>query len=268
MKRLVVAGVIAAAFCGGPALAAKVLPPPAAAAFSWAGFYVGANGGYEWTDPKTSPIAATQSIPPLAGIGPLTFQADGIFPLTSSVGQSGAIGGLQAGYNWQANAFVAGIEADFDYSSAGQSTVTANCCGPATTITATNISRRLDAFGTLRARLGYAADRMLYYMTGGLAFGESRLAYAAAATSGAGNDGSGLGASTVWQAGWTIGAGLEYAVLENWTVKAEYLHYDLGAQSATVAVASVPAAPGKSWTTTTSVRNNGNIVRGGVNYKF
>jgi opacity protein-like surface antigen len=126
MKRLVVAGVIAAAFCGGPALAAKVLPPPAAAAFSWAGFYVGANGGYEWTDPKTSPIAATQSIPPLAGIGPLTFQADGIFPLTSSVGQSGAIGGLQAGYNWQANAFVAGIEADFDYSSAGRSTVTAN----------------------------------------------------------------------------------------------------------------------------------------------
>jgi outer membrane immunogenic protein len=245
----------------------KASSPPAAPAYSWTGFYVGGNGGYEWTDPKTFPLTATQNVAPLAGIGPLTFQADGIYPLASNLGQSGAIGGLQAGYNWQFSSWVTGVEADFDYSSAARSWQTTSCCGPAGTNTATNISRRLDSLGTLRARFGFASDRTLYYLTGGLAVGESTLAYGATASSGLGNLGTAYTSAAAWQAGWTLGAGIEYAPWDHWSLKAEYLYYDLGSQSTTIA-SNVPAAPAEFWTATTTVRNNGQIVRGGVNYRF
>jgi outer membrane immunogenic protein len=246
-------------------------PPPAPAdpaPYNWTGFYVGGNGGYAWTDPKAFPLAATQSVAPLAGAGPLTWQADGIFPRTSNLGQSGAIGGLQAGYNWQFSSWVTGVEADLDYSSASRSWPTAGCCSaPGAAGATSNISRRLDALGTLRARFGFAADRSLFYVTGGLAVGESTLGYAAAGTNVLGSLGSTLNSTTVWQAGWTLGGGIEYAPWQHWSVKAEYLYYDLGPQSTTIA-SNVPALPGESWTATTTVRNNGQFVRAGLNYKF
>jgi outer membrane immunogenic protein len=221
-------------------------PAPAVPSFRWSGFYIGANLGYTWTDPKSFPLTATQSVPPLGGVGPLTFQANGIYPLASDIGQSGAIGGLQAGYNWQVASWVTGIETEFDLASSKRMWRTSACCSsPGTLGASTVIMRRLDALSTLRARLGFTVDRTLYYVTGGLAVSESTLSYAAAASNILGSLGSPFNASTVWQAGWTLGGGVEFAPVEHWSLKAEYLYYDLGSQSTTIA-SRVPAIPSES----------------------
>ena len=268
MKGLFVAFIASAAFCGAPALAADMpvkapLPPPAPV-YSWTGFYVGGNGGYEWTKGSTFPLTGTQSVAPIAGVGVLTQQALGGYPLTSNLAQHGAGGGLQAGYNWQFNSLVMGVEADFDLSSASRSV--SAVIGPVGLSASSNISRRLEDLGTLRARVGFANGRTLLFATGGLAYGRSDLGYSLALDNGAGTGGAALNSTTVWQTGWTLGAGIEYAVWDHWSAKAEYLRYDLGTQSTTIAAASPPAF--NSWTATTTVRNNGNLVRTGLNYKF
>ncbi len=139
-------------------------------------------------------------------------------PATSiSVGDAnGFIGGLQAGYNWQfANNVVLGIEADIDWADlGGNSTIVAGSAGVAT--------GSLDYFGTIRARLGYAFDRVLPYITGGVAYGKTDF-------------GTIYGTSTSetnW--GWTIGAGVEYAFTNNITAKLEYLYIDLDGSSYTI----------------------------------
>jgi opacity protein-like surface antigen len=67
-----------------------------------------------------------------------------------------------------------------------------------------------------------------------------------------------------WQAGWTLGAGAEFAPWDHWLIRAEYLYYDLGTQSTTI----VAPIGNEIWTGTTTVRNNGQIVRAGLSYKF
>jgi outer membrane immunogenic protein len=249
-----------------PAYVYKAVPPPVPV-FTWTGFYVGGNAGYAWSDASTFPLTGTQGIPPPAGVGILSAQNLGIYPFTSSVGQNGAIGGFQAGYNWQFNWLVTGIEADFDFASQRGSS---NFAGSTTVFSdAASISRSLDDLGTLRARIGFAADRTLFYATGGLAYGLSKLGYSAAISNPPNNAGLGSNATSTWQAGWTVGGGIEYALWDHWSVKAEYLYYDLGTQSTTIV--GVPAPGGtlfNNWTATTTVRNNGNIVRAGLNYKF
>jgi outer membrane immunogenic protein len=276
MKREIFGIIAAAAFCGAPALAADMpvkappMAPVVAPAYSWTGFYIGGNGSYEWTDGKTYPLTGTQAVAPNAGVGILSWQAFANYPLTSNLGQRGAIGGLQAGYNWQFNSVVTGIEADFDMSSARRSasTFASAVFAPVTFSSTSNISRRLDDLGTLRVRIGIASDRTLLYATGGLAYVQSKLGYSVALSNGLtpNTAGSASNTTTVWQAGWTLGAGIEYALWQHWSVKAEYLYYDLGTQSTTIVAASPPAS--NSWTGTATVRNDGQIVRGGLNYKF
>jgi outer membrane immunogenic protein len=114
---------------------------------------------------------------------------------------------VQAGYNWQFNSLVTGIETDFDLSSAKGSTATSfsGAFGPVLVTDASNISRRLNNFGTIRTRIGFAIDRTLFYATGGLAYGQSRLGYFATASSALGLpltfDGAGFNSTTAWQTG-------------------------------------------------------------------
>lgn len=142
------------------------------AATNWTGFYVGANAGWGW------------------GSGTFT-------------NPNGALGGFQAGYNYQfANPIVVGVEADFDFSgmSAGGFSV--------------------DYIGTVRARLGYALDRFLVYGTGGFAYGDASANL------------WGL-TSTKTVTGWTLGVGTEYAIDRNWSLRGEYLYTDLGSATYT-----------------------------------
>ena len=126
---------------------------------------------------------------------------------TSSFNPTGGVVGGTLGYNYQIGAAVLGVEGDIDW--AGLSGSTTGGC-PAGCKTS-------DSWlSTIRGRLGYAADRFMPYITGGGAFGNIQ-----AST-------PGLGGASTTNAGWTVGAGLEFAVAPRWTLKAEYLYVDLG----------------------------------------
>jgi outer membrane immunogenic protein len=218
----------------GPA----VYAPPAAyrAVANWGGFYVGGNVGVGF--------ARDQS----------TFSFGGVPFATTDTALFGAVGGGQAGFNWQSGALVLGAEADFDWSGA-KGSISAQCAACATTTNAT-LEHDVDWFGTARARVGYAADGWLAYVTGGYAFG--RVALKGTATAG-GTTASLTQNST--PSGWTIGGGAELALGPNWSARLEYLYVDLGTINNTIVV------PGAG-SLTDSARVQMNVVRAGVNYRF
>ncbi len=102
----------------------------------------------------------------------------------------------------------------------------------------------------------------MIYATGGLAYGEVRYSnytqYAAASPF------EYAGSETPWKVGWTVGGGIEYAITNNWTIKGEYLYYDLGSQK----YAALPLAANPPFFVAQKFETTGNIVRAGVNYKF
>ncbi|MEP9355247.1 outer membrane protein [Xanthobacter sp. KR7-65] len=235
MKRFLLATVALAAL-SAPAAAADLAtkyPVKAVAVpvFSWTGFYIGANVGY--------------------GGDKFTYDANflgGPALASASITSSGFFVGGQIGYNYQfANNVVLGIETDLQWSDIS-GTVDASIVG----LPVLSVGSSIDYFGTIRARLGYAIDRFLPYITGGVAYGKTA------------TDVSFLGvplfsdSATSW--GWTIGAGGEFAITNNWTFKAEYLYVDLGNSD----VEATVVAPGLV------IGNDSKFhtFKAGVNYKF
>ncbi len=264
MRRYVISALAAAASIGfvSSAIAADlpakapIVKAPVAVPFSWTGFYIGGNVGYGWGNGDTSftPLPTAAAFVNLA-------------PTTLSPNPKGVFGGLQAGYNLQMGEWVWGLETDFQWSgmtgSVTQTPIIQNngtAFGGAGFLQA---SEKITWFGTLRARAGITpADRVLLYVTGGLAYGN--VEYAAQ------TDFRPVGtiqypaSFSKTKAGWTLGGGFEWAVANNWSVKAEYLYINLGNESTTAN--PVPANPpfqvAYSWKTTE------NIVRFGLNYLF
>jgi outer membrane immunogenic protein len=200
---------------------------PVVPAFTWTGFYLGLNAGYAFSNSDKINFSDTT---PFAG--------------SIKASRDGFIGGAQAGYNWQFGQMVVGAETDIQYTDLKKR----GFLGAD--------SARLDTsyLGTVRARLGFVPmDRALLYVTGGLAYGDTKLE--------AFNAGLGVGASKRdTNVGWTLGAGVEYAITNNITTKLEYLYYDLG-DSKLAFGNGVNTASYKA-------NNNGSIIRAGLNYKF
>lgn len=117
--------------------------------------------------------------------------------------------------------------------------------------------------GTVRGRVGFTpVDRLLLYVTGGLAYGEvktSSLTFFSASPMYQYAKGS-----STWRAGWTAGVGGEWAFAADWSAKLEYLHYDLGSQD----LIALPLAANPPWAVTNHWTTQGDIVRAGINYKF
>jgi len=157
---------------------------------------------------------------------------------TGSFDVSGGLVGGTVGYNYQFGQAVVGVEGDIDWADINGTTNSACPFGCKTTD---------NWLSTVRGRLGYAADRFMPFITGGAAFGDIR-----ASTPGF------AGASNT-NAGWTAGAGLEFAIAGNWTAKAEYLYVNLGKFNCGISCGAL-ATDNVSFTT--------NIVRAGVNYRF
>ncbi|TMK00313.1 MAG: TonB-dependent receptor, partial [Alphaproteobacteria bacterium] len=238
---------------------------PLLLAWSWAGPYLGLNLGYSAGKSKTDATFsdATAGTP--------------LFATGSSDKLNGAIGGVQAGYNWQAGNWVSGLEADIQMSGQG-ATPNYVCpgavCNPAAgfdaPVTANFVQgHHLDWFGTVRGRFGTAItpDGMAY-ATGGLAVGAIRTTVN---LSGVGFDADGNpGVITApvsvlaIKPGWTVGAGLEGRLFGNVTGKVEYLYMDFGTLSGSF-TNGLTATP---ITLTTNSRITDNIVRAGINYKF
>jgi len=225
-KLLLTSTAIAALAAAVPANAADIparpqpvykAPVVAPVVFSWTGFYIGANIGYGWG----------------------RFE-DG-FGNTDSV--NGVVGGGQIGANWQTGMFVLGVETDIQGTGQDQTFTALSPNG------AVSLRESLPWFGTVRGRVGIAADRWLFYVTGGLAYGETRNDIAALT-----GPFAGLAASlSQTNTGWTAGGGIEAALADNWSAKLEYLHLDFG-------------------NTNTAGLTNGrvtdDVVRAGLNYRF
>lgn len=226
--------------------------------FDWTGFYVGVNAGYGGGD-AAHPFVLTV---PDGGGG-----FDDALTGSANITAGGFLGGVQAGFNYQMDQFVFGIEADVQGSNiAGvvdvSVTDTMGFIGaPGDTL---NISAgtRLDWLATIRPRLGYAHDRFLVYVTGGLAYGATTSFVDVNVNGGAPMFGGDARRNT-W--GWTAGAGLEYALTDNVSFKTEYLYTDLAAVNV-ISEDLGGGGPGPEFNMSSDL--NIHTVRAGLNLRF
>ena len=230
---------------GAAALAALALSGTVASAQNWTGLYLGANLGGSWANNSAS-----------------YSQAGGNGAFSTSNRNSSAIGGGQAGYNWQSGQLVFGLETDISFRNN-----TANGTFfpfPANTVDAVSLSQSERWLGTLRPRVGFASNAWLFYVTGGLAYGNIQHSYFENRTTVAGQNRF-ISDSTT-KSGWTLGGGVEWALSRNWTIGAEYLRVDLGSSSLSLPAQTVGGLPFPASSANFSDRSD--IVRAKVNYRF
>jgi len=211
-------------------------PPPA---FTWTGFYVGGQAGYQWGHADALILGPAGGF--LAGLPD---------------NPSGFIGGAHLGYNYQLDQIVLGIEGDIEGSTfAGPLTgpLAPGPAGPAGSPLPVppfnHLANRIPLQASLRGRIGYAWDRALLYATGGLALADVENAY-----------GSPGDVFWGWRPGWTAGGGGEYAIDNNWSVRIEYRYSDFGHYY----LGLVNTFPGDI----ARVRLYDSAVRAGFSYKF
>ena len=288
--RLTLLGVAALHLFLAPARAAdlpsaKAPPVPPPAVFTWTGLYLGMDFGYTWSaSPSITALSANLVDRSLLGWGaPSALSASGI----TSAKLDGFIAGGGLGYNWQFyDRLVAGVEADLQGAGVRGGGGLRNIVQDpgvlglsAFAVTGAKLNRNLEYLSTVRGRLGYAAlPNLLVYATGGLAFG----GVTESATIGQNLRPSFFGTSEAKgsafenRTGFTVGAGVEYALTPALSAKVEYLYYDLGSKTLTNAEISPLAAQGVlgllptfvANATNVSTRFDGNVVRAGLNYRF
>ena len=223
MRSVLLTTISLLAFTATAAVAADLprqMPARAPAAYvpvgyNWTGFYLGVNGGYAWGRSHWDNFGGR------------------------SEPQGGMVGGT-AGYNWQAmgSPWVFGLEGDIDWTNIKSTFTNINCPFGCET--------KNTWLGTVRGRVGYAWDRVMPYVTGGLAVGDIQATPL------------GFGNVNETKLGWAVGGGVEAALTGNWTAKLEYLHVDLGHVNCGVLVWGLP----------TRVGFQADEVRGGVNFRF
>lgn len=201
-----------------------------------------------------------------------------------SFNNSGVLGGPQLGYDWRFNRnWLAGLETDFDWSGMKGSSFSGGLDNGMPVFPFSNtVTEKVDWFGTVRARLGYLPmDNLLTYFTGGFAYGRidrtgnyvwggplaiiNNGQFAFLCSGGGATCFSGSSSSTA--AGWTLGAGFEYAVWKNWTVKTEYLFVNLGGKSLTQTALNGGGITPSSFNANYSAAAF-NVARVGINYQF
>ena len=231
----------------------------------WTGFYAGINGGYSWSDANTQVVA----LPVLAQ---LPIGARSIQPATLSNSMSGGVLGGQIGYNWQLDLFpqfVIGIEADINWNPLSGS-AHGNAIGNAAWnyLVLNNIlssKQTINWFGTVRPRIGYLPiNSLLIYATGGFAYGGMKETANSNLVSGGYGFNQYPYSNSYVETGWTAGGGLEWAPKQDWSVKIEYIYYDLGSTSGTAN--SIP--PNPPFQTHFTWTNPPQLVRAGINYHF
>src|SRR5262245_27853863 len=164
---------------------------PGCCAYSWSGFYVGVHAGYAWGESDWTDLNGN--------LGANVRYED----------LKGGLGGGQLGFNWQSGPLVVGVEASLSASGIGQTG----------TVGIATLTTDVDWIGTVVGRLGYAWDRSLIYVKGG---------YATAGIELRGDNGVDTFKSSERHNGWTVGTGVEFAVLKNLSLGLEYNYYDFG----------------------------------------
>lgn len=232
---------------------APIAAPVASPVYNWTGFYVGAHAGWIWSDIDVSQNYLPS--PAAFGAGPFGYSQDA---------DGGMLGG-QIGFNYQISNWVLGIEADLSWTDIGRTTTVTPLLSDLLVVIPGSFhtaSVDMNWFATVRGRLGFAANNLLIYVTGGFAFAD--LDYAVTTSFAATGGPVFAGTASDTRAGWTVGGGFEWGFAPNWSVKGEYLYYDLG--DTTVTGPSPTALP--IFATVTTFDNTGHILRLGLNYRF
>jgi outer membrane immunogenic protein len=239
----------------------------------WAGYYIGANAGYAAGASSTNAFpwcgvaAGSGYFCDETGTGLATAAAVSRTG-SGSMEQNGFVGGIQTGANWQIGNFVYGVEADinsYDINAKRLAAGTAPGLGGVHTITATVGS---DWLFTARGRLGWADGNALFYATGGLAMTNLKIAAsyrdnnAALGAPGATMD----SANNEVRAGLTAGAGVEWALDRNWSVKGEYLYVDFGRITASGTVFHPGTFGANPYVMEADMKAH--LARLGLNYRF
>ena len=233
-KRLLAASCLVSILAINPVVAADLAarpytkaPAAPAAVYNWTGFYLGAHAGY--------------------GSGHSDERAIGL-GTRANFDISGGLAGGQVGYNWQAGAWVFGVEADGDWADIDGAV---RCPNPAFSCAA-----KVRDLASFRGRVGWATGPVLLHATGGL--GYANVDYSTLTVAG------GLpaaGTTGVYRAdrwGYAVGAGLEYAFAPNWSAKLEYMHYGFDDITSPGGILGPPIVLGLRVDT----------VKAGVNYRF
>jgi outer membrane immunogenic protein len=262
MKQILLASAALLAFLGTSSAsdlpAQTGIPGPVAAPWgaNWSGFYVGAHLGLHRSD--------------------ATFRLDSFLNFFQNVDNStylpsgdldhnSAMGGAQAGVNYQMGRFVLGLEADVSvFGEANTTTFATRFFSPIdSSLVTTQVRSRMDYLGTARWRLGATFDHLLVYATAGLALGHVNYSVAYEEEAARGFPYIGAGQANTIHLGYVIGGGLEYAFTDRLSLKAEYLYYDLSnASLSTVLIGE----RGEAFTHT--IDTGGHIGRVGVNFKL
>lgn len=249
-------------------------PIVATSVWNWTGFYAGANAGYTWSGSNGISTSSVETF----SAPTWNTENDASVALATGVNRAksnGFIGGAQLGYNWQTGNWVYGVETDIQGIASGSGSSSRSGAlvpvgFPAELIVSTvTAAKSIDYLGTVRARVGtLVSPAILAYATAGLAYGgvsagtfimQTNQPFPPAFFS------SGQVSDT--RLGWTAGVGAEWMFLQRWSVKAEYLHYDLGrvtyADSPLIFPVSGPVLYSNSPRST--AKFNGDLVRLGVN---
>jgi outer membrane immunogenic protein len=208
---------------------------------TWAGFYVGINGGYAWN-------ASGNTVSYNDGGAGFIGGAD----QSTRSQPSGGFGGGQIGYNFQSGSLVYGLETDFQGGD-----INSRVAGATANGNPFNERERVDWFGTVRGRIGYAFGSTLFYGTGGFAYGDVR--ERSFVTNGVD---SVAAKNSDTQTGYVVGGGVEYKINPAWSLKAEYQYIDLGSAKMT-GIDTTGAA-----VTTNNLDTNFHTVRLGLNYRI
>jgi outer membrane immunogenic protein len=223
---------------GGPPTAPAIAPTPPGG-FDWTGFYLGLHAGY-------SAGRATW----------IGFDPDYHLDL------GGGLAGGQAGYNLQVGRVVFGAEFDLAWTGISEAFST-SVVEPILGATSLNLTTRTQWLGTAAGRIGFAQDGWLLFGKLGVAVAHQRHAWDQNApglleirTSGRHH-----------HVGVLVGAGVEYAVTRNWSVKAEYDFIDLGRESITVVGTAAGLINGNVFADP-NIRQQMHIGKLGVNYRF
>ena len=271
MRRLFVGSLAFALLGVGPALAADLPvrapvikgPPPVVAVYNWTGCYIGGNAGYGWQNAENRLAVTNGAVPYFNPVVIPGVDATG----TGSLDSSGFAGGLQAGCNLQRGGVVWGIEGDFNWFDQGASFGGPFPYSNAAGSYVLTVDDSKKWLATARGRVGYANDRVLVYVTGGLAalrvdftqtFNEPTFTLQQVAS------------SSDTKFGWTVGAGIEAAPWGCcWSVKLEYLYARFDSETVSGNVVGIGAAAGRTAPLTNTFGDiNVSVLRAGLNYRF
>jgi outer membrane immunogenic protein len=211
--------------------------PPA----SWAGLYIGANAG--------GGITKSDFLDDCFSCDDATFHTG-----------FGMIGG-QVGYNWQWASAVFGLEGDLDWASAKEAHTLDplnSCCNGTATF-------KVDALGSIRARAGLAVDHTLAYVTAGPAFGHFNSDWTTSPTAGD----QFTAADQGWRFGIAAGAGVEFMLSPNWSLRGEFLDFIFGDKVAACVPLNATAVSDHAATVChITFANSALVARVGLNYRF